>query len=120
MSQLVVTPGVPVPKHGTSDGRLLGGCTGKGLMPGQSGNPGGRHKTGASISAAINRVLTREEAEKIARKLIDQAMQGDVPAARLLLERLDGPSSLFRMTVATGAGEDVQPFMICVTEGELP
>jgi hypothetical protein len=67
--------------------------------------------------------LTRAEAEAIARKLIANAVQGDVSSARLLLERLNGPVTLRTFGVAIGeyeAREGFKPFVICVTEEELP
>ena len=64
---------------------------GRPFKPGQSGNPGGRAKGGASIAAALRRTLTRRDAEAIAKRLIADAQAGDVQATKLLLDRIDHP-----------------------------
>lgn len=60
--------------------------------PGQSGNPAGKAKGTVSLAYAVQRLLRKEpeKLESIARTLIDSAIAGDVAAARLLFERLDG------------------------------
>jgi hypothetical protein len=60
--------------------------------PGQSGNPSGRRKGSVSLAAALQKLLLKEpdKLESIARTLVDSAIAGDVSAARLLFERLDG------------------------------
>ena len=60
--------------------------------PGQSGNPAGKAKGTVSLAYAVQRLLRKEpdKLESIARTLIDAAIAGDVSAARLLFERLDG------------------------------
>ncbi len=57
---------------------------------GVSGNPSGRPKGVASISAAFNRVLTREMAERIAQRVIEMAEAGDLKAADMVLDRMEG------------------------------
>jgi hypothetical protein len=59
---------------------------------GISGNPAGRRKGSVSLAAALQRLLTKEpdKLESVARTLVDAAIAGDVSAARLLFERLDG------------------------------
>jgi len=70
---------------------------------GQSGNPAGRRKGSVSLAAALQRLLTKEpdKLESVARTLVDAAIAGDVSAARLLFERLDGckPSGFFSVHV---------------------
>jgi len=68
---------------------MPGGCTGKGWQPGQSGNARGRRPGGASLTAALRRILTREDAEEIARKLVALAKTGNLRAAEIIFERLD-------------------------------
>jgi hypothetical protein len=60
--------------------------------PGQSGNPAGRRKGSVSLAAALQKLLLKEpeKLESVARTLVDAAIAGDVSAARLLFERLDG------------------------------
>lgn len=72
-----------------SNGKRPGGITGKGFRPGRSGNPSGRRRGSVSLAAALARSLTKRDAEVICRKLISLAKSGDVPALRLLFDRLD-------------------------------
>ena len=71
--------------------------------PGQSGNPAGRRKGSVSLASALQKLLLKEPAklESIARTLVDSAIAGDVSAARLLFERLDGhkPTGFFSVHV---------------------
>ncbi len=58
-------------------------------QPGQSGNPSGRPK-GVSLTAAIMRVLSEEDANRLVRAIIRKAKRGDVRAFEQLIERTDG------------------------------
>lgn len=61
---------------------------GKPFKPGQSGNPAGKAPgTRHRITRAIEALLEGEH-EKLTRKAIDMALEGDGPALRLCLERL--------------------------------
>ena len=70
---------------------------------GVSGNPAGRRKGSVSLAAALQKLLLKEpeKLESVARTLVDAAIAGDVSAARLLFERLDGckPSGFFSVHV---------------------
>lgn len=70
---------------------------------GMSGNPSGRRKGSVSLAAALQKLLLKEpdKLESIARTLVDAAIAGDVSAARLLFERLDGckPNGFFAINV---------------------
>jgi hypothetical protein len=70
---------------------------------GQSGNPAGRRKGSISLAAALQRLLIKEpdKLESVARTLVDAAIAGDVSAARLLFERLDGhkPTGFFSVNI---------------------
>ena len=61
------------------------------FKPGQSGNPGGRPK---GLSTIAHKVMTEAvaagdvtKAETVVRKLFDLAMEGNVQAIKLLLDR---------------------------------
>lgn len=66
-----------------------GGVTGKGWRPGVSGNPAGKRRGHASLTAALKRGLSRVDAEAIVVKLIALAKEGDLRATELIFERLD-------------------------------
>jgi hypothetical protein len=78
--------------------KLLGGITGRGFMPGQSGNVNGRPKTTAGLANAIRLKVAevapdgRTVAQHIASMLIEEALQGRhrVAAASVILDRLEG------------------------------
>jgi Family of unknown function (DUF5681) len=70
---------------------------------GQSGNPRGKAKGTVSLAYAVQRLLRKEpdKLESVARTLVDAAIAGDVSAARLLFERLDGhkPTGFFSVSI---------------------
>jgi hypothetical protein len=84
------------------DGKLVGGITGRGFLPGQSGNPNGRPKTSVGLISAIREKVAerapdgRTVAEHIADMLIDESLRGKhrVAAAALILDRLEGRAAL--------------------------
>jgi hypothetical protein len=61
-----------------------------------SGNPGGPGNPFAGKVAKLReagwKAIKPEEIKAVYRKLLDLALAGDVPAARLLLDRLLGPA----------------------------
>lgn len=59
---------------------------------GESGNPGGRPKHAKLLTDAIRMELARDpkRARRIAVQLLDMAEDGDVNAAKLVFERLEG------------------------------
>ncbi|HNQ88087.1 MAG TPA: DUF5681 domain-containing protein [Verrucomicrobiota bacterium] len=65
-----------------------GGVTGRGFMPGCSGNPSGRRKGVASVQAALRRTLTPADATAIAKQLIAKAKEGNTTATKLLLNHM--------------------------------
>ncbi len=82
-----------------NNGKQLGGVTGKGFMPGQSGNPGGRPKGSVKISAGYERSLARlvpgepagrTYAQFIADKNVELAAQGNIAAIKEVTDRTEG------------------------------
>lgn len=80
------------------NGKSPGGITGKGFRPGQSGNPSGKRKGSVSLAAALASSLTKKDAKLISRKLISLGKSGDVPALKLLFDRLDDVEMEERIT----------------------
>jgi hypothetical protein len=60
--------------------------------PGQSGNPGGRRKKPLIVEALeeIGAANDSAKARKVAERLYSSALQGSVPAAKLIVEYLHG------------------------------
>jgi len=62
------------------------------FAPGNSGGPG--RPPAASVHlhrAALVNAVTPDDIRAVARMLVDRALEGDVGAAKLLMERLFGP-----------------------------
>jgi hypothetical protein len=102
-------------KQDTTQKPLVGGVTGKGFMPGQSGNPGGRKR---SLERRV-RELVGDDGDKIASFLVGVlTSEGEkttdrLEAARLLMDRgwgkpaialnTDGEPTQFVLLSAFGA-----------------
>ena len=74
--------------------KMPGGITGKGFLPGQSGNPGGLQK-GKRITTLIREALEQDidgkkVVEALAQIIIREALKGDFRFAREILDRIDG------------------------------
>ena len=63
---------------------------GRPFPKGTSGNPAGKRKGSVSIAATIRRLLSKEDAERIAQRLVALAKGGDLQAVKLLMDRIDG------------------------------
>jgi len=81
--------------------KKLGGITGKGFMPGQSGNPGGRPKGSVKISSCYELSLARPfpedpqgrtYAQVIADRAVGLAAEGRIDAIREVTDRTEGRS----------------------------
>ena len=63
----------------------------RGFQPGQSGNPKGRPKGSRNKVTLAAQELLDGEAENITRRCIDMALNGNIPALKLCLERICPP-----------------------------
>lgn len=68
----------------------LGGITGKGWFPGESGNPEGRPKN--SVTTLLKNRSPKDN-QRIADKLYQLALDGDMSAIREYIDRTDGKVS---------------------------
>lgn len=75
----------------------LGGVTGRGFMPGKSGNPNGRPRTRGllnALKAAVEEVGPdgRNVEQQVVDALIDEALRGRhrLPAIQTIFDRLEG------------------------------
>jgi hypothetical protein len=59
------------------------------FQPGQSGNPAGRPPGSRNRRSLVSEVMIDGEAEALVRRAIDQGLDGDLRAIRLLLDRLE-------------------------------
>lgn len=88
-------------QHEDNNGKQLGGCTGKGFMPGQSGNPSGGPK-GRSLTARLRALLEKGEingkpipggkqvADLVVEGLLKGAIKGDVRHQTEVWNRVEG------------------------------
>ena len=73
-----------------AEATLLGGCTGKGFKPGQSGNPGGRPKK-KPITELYEQILRDPKNLALLEKIIVQGIRrGDVTLIREMADRVEG------------------------------
>jgi hypothetical protein len=77
--------------------KQLGGVTGRGFLPGQSGNPNGRPRTRGLLSALRAKVAEigpdgRPLEERLVAVLIEEALKGKhrLAAVELIFDRLEG------------------------------
>lgn len=76
-----------------AQGHFLPGNTvgaGHGWKPGQSGNPNGRPIFTTEIRR-VAKVNKGKKLRKLVQSLFDQAHRGNVQAAKIILDRVDGP-----------------------------
>ncbi len=74
-----------------SDAKKVGNLR-PGWKPGQSGNPKGRPPGSRNRVTLVALAAMEEGADAIAKKIVEMAKQGDMSAARLVLERLVPPA----------------------------
>ena len=93
--------------------------------PGTSGNPRGR-PPGSGLAGSLRRAIAAQAADVIA-ALITKAKEGDVQAARALLDRLvpplraqSAPVAIPGFDTATGLAERAQAALRAAGRGEVP
>lgn len=81
--------------------KQLGGVTGRGFLPGQSGNPNGRPHTKGLLTALRNKVAEtgadgRTIEDQLVEVLVQEALRGKhrLPAVEAIFDRLEGRSTL--------------------------
>jgi len=79
--------------------KQLGGITGRGFLPGQSGNPNGRPHTKGLLTALRNKVAEvdangRTVESRLVEVLVNEALNGKnrLPAVEIIFDRLEGRS----------------------------
>jgi len=91
--------------------KKLGGITGKGFMPGQSGNPGGRPKGSVKVSSCYELSLARPfpedpqgrtYAQVIADRTVELATEGRIDAIKEVTDRTEGRS---KQTINVNRGD---------------
>jgi hypothetical protein len=97
-----------------------------GWKPGQSGNPKGKPKGSRNRMTLVALAAMEEGADAIARKVVEMAKNGDIPAARLVLERLVPPAkerpislTLPDTKTANGIAQAQGAILTAVAAGEL-
>jgi hypothetical protein len=61
------------------------------FQPGQTGNPAGKPKGTRHKATEMVEILTAGDADAVAKAVIGKALEGDMTAARLVLERIAPP-----------------------------
>ena len=86
--------------------KQLGGATGRGFLPGKSGNPNGRPKKKKCIPDIL-RDLTKEKTtnnitklEQMLSNIVDNAIDGDPFSITFVAERMEGkPAQVINQTI---------------------
>ena len=60
----------------------------RGFQNGQSGNPAGKPKGVRNRATLMAEKLMQDDAEQVVRAVVEKAKQGDMTAARLIIERI--------------------------------
>jgi hypothetical protein len=61
------------------------------FLPGQSGNPAGRPPGARNKRSIVSEAMFEGEADALVRRAVDQGLNGDLRAIRLILDRLEPP-----------------------------
>ena len=96
------------------------------FQPGQSGNPGGRPKGSLNRATVMAQALFDGEAETLTRKIIELAMDGDMQALRVCVDRLCPPMKAQAAPVQVDIPETdsisdiANAFIKAAADGQLP
>jgi len=98
--------------------------------PGHSGNPRGRPRKGQALSEHLRAVLAEEvetadgcrktRARLVAEALVAKAIEGNVPACRLIFERLEGRAPKCVHETQDQSQAQARETTANVADGELP
>ncbi len=86
--------------------KMVGGVTGKGFMPGVSGNPSGRTKR-RHITDALLQGATPERLQALQDTMWRAAAKGDLQAAMWIADRIEGKAVARQETGDPGSFEDL-------------
>ncbi|MGC2414529.1 MAG: DUF5681 domain-containing protein [Stellaceae bacterium] len=99
---------------------------GRPFRRGQSGNPGGKPKGARHRTTVAAELLMQEDAEAVVRAVLAAAKDGDMTAARLVLDRIAPPRkgrpvrfAIPEMTSARDIGAAVGAVALAMGRGEL-
>jgi len=94
------------------------------FQPGQSGNPDGRPKGARNKATVMAEKLMADDAEAVTRAIINKAKDGDMQAARIIMDRIAPPRKgrtieleLPDMKNATGVAEAQAAVLQAVGDG---
>jgi uncharacterized protein DUF5681 len=104
----------------------VGKPRGRPFAPGHSGNPNGRPKGARNKATVLAEQLLDGEAEALLRKVIDKALEGDIAALRLCLDRVLPPRrdrlvtfALPKIETAKDASAAAAAILAACANGEL-
>jgi hypothetical protein len=84
--------------------------------PGQSGNPGGRPAGVARRLKVLNDLTTDEVLARVWNSLLEAAVGGDVAAARVVLDRILGPTA--NLAEIDGEASDLLSLLIAKVQAD--
>jgi hypothetical protein len=84
--------------------------------PGQSGNPGGRPRGVARRLRILNELTSDEALARVWNALLEAAIGGDVAAARVVLDRILGPTA--NLAEIDGEASDLLSMLIAKVQAD--
>jgi len=122
ISPIIAKPATATPASARSSKRARG----RPFKPGQSGNPRGRPPGSRNAATVLAEQLLDGQTEKVVKKLVERALEGEMTAIRLVIERILAPRrdrpitfSLPPIHSADDAATAVAAIANAVAEGEL-